>query len=78
MPERICAAAGAMHERYVAASAVMTTEAGEEYTTNQQDQDERDNPGYFHPAWCAVGGQVSHVCVLFSARYHKDSVRRCG
>jgi hypothetical protein len=49
---------------HVASRAVATTDAGEEHDAKQQDQDEGDDPNYFHPAWRAVGRQVSHVRVL--------------
>ena len=39
----------------MATRAVATTAAGEHHDDKQQDQDEGDDPKYFHPAWRAGG-----------------------
>lgn len=47
---------------HVATRAVRTTDAGQDYDDNQHGQDDRDDPRYLHPAWCAgIRGQISHV-----------------
>lgn len=50
---------------HVATRAVRTTDAGQDYDDNQHGQDDRDDPRYLHPAWCArVGRQVRHARFL--------------
>ena len=71
----LCVAASATGH-HVVTRAMVTADAREEHDATQQDQDEGDDPRDFHPAWCAVGARVSHVRVLLSARYHRDSVTR--